>query len=259
MRKKPSEKTIKKLFALSGNLCAFPDCNNNIFDKDDNFIGEICHIEAANPDGERYNPNQTENQRASYYNLIIFCRNHHSITNNESRYPVEVLHKMKKNHENKFMNHPFLVSQKALDAYFSTIDEKLSDIVKSLNEIKTNKVKRYDLRVEFSSLIVPSGLENRMLALTGMNVGELPITLSSWGFEFPNKYYITDFPCLLPVPVRFPHKLPPGEAITVAMLNSRVAASIKNAGYPETVTLIGFFKDQIGNKYENASNSFKNY
>jgi hypothetical protein len=259
MRKQPSIKTIKKLFALSGNLCAFPGCTHKLFDEDDNFIGEICHIEAANRDGERYNPNQTQAQRGSFDNLIVFCRNHHSVTNDVDRFTIEKLHEMKRNHERRFKDHPYSVSQKSMEIYFSSFDRKLSEIAKSIAEIKTNTVKRYDLKVEFSTLIVPSGLNNRMLAITGMNIGELPITLSSWGFELPNKNYIIDFPCLLPEPVRFPYKLPPWESITVAMKNARVASTLKDAGYENNITLVGFFKDQIGNKYETVSLPFKNY
>ena len=58
-RKSISVPTIKRLFALSGNQCAFQYCEEKIVDKDGNLIGEICHIEDANP-GCRYNPNQTD-------------------------------------------------------------------------------------------------------------------------------------------------------------------------------------------------------
>jgi hypothetical protein len=48
-----TQATIKKLFASSGNQCAFPDCTQNIVDKEGNMIGEICHIEAAEQGGLR--------------------------------------------------------------------------------------------------------------------------------------------------------------------------------------------------------------
>lgn len=54
---------MKKLFALSGNRCAFPDCDKILVDEHDNIFAQICHIEAAEPGGVRYNPNQTDEER----------------------------------------------------------------------------------------------------------------------------------------------------------------------------------------------------
>ena len=63
--------TIKKLFALSGNFCAFPGCNEHIINSEGQLIGEVCHIEAANEDGERYNPLQSDEERRSF-DVTIF-------------------------------------------------------------------------------------------------------------------------------------------------------------------------------------------
>lgn len=103
MRKKYSEPTLKKLFALSGNICAFPGCEQKIIDKDQNIVGEICHIEAAEPGGPRYNSNQNDDERRAFNNLVLFCRNHHKVTNNTNLYPVEKLKEIKVTHEAKFV------------------------------------------------------------------------------------------------------------------------------------------------------------
>jgi hypothetical protein len=56
----PSNKTIKRLFALSGNACAFPKCPVFLVDEDNgSVVGEICHIKARNPHGARYDSTQT--------------------------------------------------------------------------------------------------------------------------------------------------------------------------------------------------------
>lgn len=102
MRKRYSESTLKKLFALSRNRCAFPGCPQEIVDSENNIIGEICHIEAAESGGERFNLKQTDEERCSYENLILLCRNHHKVTNNITIYTVVKLKEMKKNHEAKF-------------------------------------------------------------------------------------------------------------------------------------------------------------
>jgi hypothetical protein len=71
-------------------------------DQEGNFVGQICHIEAAEPGGERFNPSMTNEARRSIKNLMLMCYEHHVVTNNVSKYPVAALQKMKKEHEAKF-------------------------------------------------------------------------------------------------------------------------------------------------------------
>jgi len=99
--------TIKKLFALSGNQCAFPDCNVIfVLPERQEIIAQICHIEAAEIGGERYNPNQTDDERRDYNNLILLCPNHHVETDDTLKYTVEALKEMKRNHELKILSQP---------------------------------------------------------------------------------------------------------------------------------------------------------
>lgn len=100
-RLEPTLKTKRSLFLLSGNRCAFPDCSRVIMDKDGNFVGEICHIEAAEPGGERFNANQTNEQRRDFSNLMLMCHEHHVVTNNTAAYSVSRLQEMKAAHEQK--------------------------------------------------------------------------------------------------------------------------------------------------------------
>lgn len=97
---------LKRLFALSGGECANPTCSNKLMSKDyTTMLGEICHIEAAKPDGPRYNPDQTDDERRGFDNLILLCEScHKEIDNNEAKYPVELLKKWKKIHEEKVLN-----------------------------------------------------------------------------------------------------------------------------------------------------------
>lgn len=115
MRKAPSKPTIKKLFALSGNLCAFPECKNYIVDDVGNLIGQICHIEAAEEGGERYNQKQTDDERASFENLILLCANHHITTNDTTKYTVGTLTEMKKNHEERFTSKQYQPTDNVID------------------------------------------------------------------------------------------------------------------------------------------------
>lgn len=117
----PKSSTIKKLFALSGNCCAFPKCQEQIINDHGSIVGEICHIEAAEKGGERYNPNQTDEERRSFENLILLCANHHKETNNVNAFSPETLKEMKSSHERKNIHHPQSVTEeqigKALEKY----------------------------------------------------------------------------------------------------------------------------------------------
>lgn len=103
------------LFALSGNKCAFPKCEQEIINKDGVVIGEICHIEAAEKGGERYNPDQDDEQRRSFDNLILLCSNHHKITNNVQNYPTWKLKKMKDDHEKNLTGKTINVDDNTID------------------------------------------------------------------------------------------------------------------------------------------------
>jgi tetratricopeptide (TPR) repeat protein len=115
MSRKPiSESTLKRLFSLSGNKCAFPGCQTRLVDRDKNFLAQICHIEAAEPGGQRYNPNQTDDERRSYRNLIILCANHHKVTDDVVKYPTSRLAEMKLNHEENYLEDKFSVETPTL-------------------------------------------------------------------------------------------------------------------------------------------------
>ncbi|TNE68187.1 HNH endonuclease [bacterium] len=102
-----SQLTLKKLYALSGNNCAFPGCPVVFLNwENDTNYSNICHIEDANPDthkADRYNPNMSDKQRAHYKNLILLCPNHHIETNDPKVYNVKSLKDMKREHESKIL------------------------------------------------------------------------------------------------------------------------------------------------------------
>jgi hypothetical protein len=105
-RIEPKEKTINRLYALSGNQCAFPDCPVRLVSpKNKKNIAAVCHIEAAEPGGARYNPNSNDEERRGFENLILLCQNHHKEVDDLEEYTVDVLKKMKKVHEDKQLQH----------------------------------------------------------------------------------------------------------------------------------------------------------
>ncbi|HEY1378217.1 MAG TPA: hypothetical protein VGF55_15565 [Gemmataceae bacterium] len=101
-RKAPDKETLRELFLKSGNVCAFPGCTHLMMNKDGEFIGQVCHIEAAEEGGERFNENMTDEERATFPNLMLMCYEHHVVTNDVDKYPVPRLQAMKAEHEAKF-------------------------------------------------------------------------------------------------------------------------------------------------------------
>jgi hypothetical protein len=95
----PSRSTIKRLFALSGNRCAFPKCQAPMA-LDETLVGEVGHIKGKQPGAARYDRAQTPAERHAYENLILLCAPHHTvIDDDEEAYTVERLRKMKAEHE----------------------------------------------------------------------------------------------------------------------------------------------------------------
>jgi hypothetical protein len=95
----PTTAIIKRLFAVSGNKCAFPKCVSPLVDGE-KVVGKICHIKAQNKGGARYDPTQTAEERHGYDNLILMCGRHHDvIDDDEHAYTVEYLRQIKHKHE----------------------------------------------------------------------------------------------------------------------------------------------------------------
>jgi len=109
------ESTLKKLFALTGNRCAFPGCPHAVVNEHGDLIAEVCHIEAANERGERFNPDQTDEERRAFDNLIVLCPTHHTTTDNVDEYPVERLREMKREHEDRYRDQPPEISSDKID------------------------------------------------------------------------------------------------------------------------------------------------
>jgi hypothetical protein len=95
----PSRETLRELYLKSGNRCAFPACKKSLFNGKGVFVGQICHIEAAEPGGERFNKTQTNEQRRQASNLVLMCYDHHVETDDVDRFPVSAMKRIKTEHE----------------------------------------------------------------------------------------------------------------------------------------------------------------
>ena len=98
-----SDKTRKILWGRSGNRCAF--CKHelivNATDNDtEAIVGDECHIISPENHGPRYDPLYPQKKLDSYENLILLCRIHHKMVDDQaSTYTSDILRQMKQNHE----------------------------------------------------------------------------------------------------------------------------------------------------------------
>lgn len=96
----PSLATVKRLFARSGNRCAFPECDVPLVEESGTVTGEICHIRAASPGGPRYHEAQTDDARNAAANLILLCGRHHKLVDAEpNKFTVQTLSEFKSRRE----------------------------------------------------------------------------------------------------------------------------------------------------------------
>lgn len=98
-----SDKTRKILWGRSGNRCAI--CKNELVidsteQDDESVIADECHIISSKPNGPRHDPSYPEDKLDSYDNLILLCRTHHKMVDDQSAtYTTNILRQMKSNHE----------------------------------------------------------------------------------------------------------------------------------------------------------------
>lgn len=98
----PTFTTLKRLFALSANRCAFPTCELPIIEPSGVVTGVVCHIKARSKGGPRYDSDQTPEERHGYANLILMCARHSKLIDSEPKtYTVDVLLQMKQAQEKK--------------------------------------------------------------------------------------------------------------------------------------------------------------
>jgi len=126
-RLQPTPSVVKRLFALSGNQCAYPGCNEKLIDNHGTVIGEICHIEAAEIGGERYNASSNDEFRRSFENLILLCSNHHKKTDNVKIYTSEKLALFKSQHEKSNINRNYYIKDGIINQVINNFMEQKNE------------------------------------------------------------------------------------------------------------------------------------
>ncbi len=125
---RPSETTIKRLFSVSSNRCAFPKCTTPLV-HGTKVTARISHIRAQSPGGPRYDPQQSDEDRHAFDNLLLLCGAHADVIDaDEEAYSVKRLTEMKKAHESGATHVPqpgpdiinALIANSEVDAHSST-------------------------------------------------------------------------------------------------------------------------------------------
>lgn len=98
-----TDKTRKLLWGRSGNQCAVCRLELAIdatVCDDASLVGEECHIHSGQEGGPRYDPSVPTSAIDGYENLLLLCRVHHKMVDDQHEtYTAELLVKMKGNHE----------------------------------------------------------------------------------------------------------------------------------------------------------------
>lgn len=98
-----TDKTRKVLWGRSGNLCAF--CKAHlVIDASaidsESVIGDECHIISGAPNGPRHDANLSAEAIDSIANLILLCRVHHKLVDDQCEtFTADTLRLLKANHE----------------------------------------------------------------------------------------------------------------------------------------------------------------
>ena len=98
-----SGKTRKILWGRSANRCAF--CRHELVidasaADDDSIVGEECHIVSGKIEGPRHDPALAPERVDDADNLILLCRIHHKMVDDQSAtYSVSELQRLKADHE----------------------------------------------------------------------------------------------------------------------------------------------------------------
>jgi len=106
-RKSISNKELKTLLAMSGGVCAFPDCTTHLVEPgnsadDAAFLGEMAHIVGESRQGPRGDFPLQDDERDKHPNLLVLCGDHHkTIDSQPHTYSVSVLRRMKQDHEDR--------------------------------------------------------------------------------------------------------------------------------------------------------------
>ncbi len=142
--REPSLPTVKRLFACSGNKCAYPKCECPIVETTGTVTGIICHISARSKGGPRFDGAQSDEQRHSHENLILLCARHSKLIDSEPKtYTVELLREMKTMHER---NRQFELSAKEAQLATKLLDDYRAIFINTSGNVEVHGAENVVIR-----------------------------------------------------------------------------------------------------------------
>ena len=198
-----SSTTVKKLFATSINLCAFPRCSETIYDKEyDTIVGEIAHIRARKKGGPRFDPSYPIERYHDYENLILLCTKHHKIVDYQPTiFPIESLLEMKKAHEQ--LGKPVDLP---LDSIVERLIEKMHQVIEGSDSRDSEYIERINRLVTMNGVglkkndyplleiaMVPRVADSKLLEANESN--RILISIAPWfvgRVDLTREYYFGD-------------------------------------------------------------------
>jgi hypothetical protein len=128
-----TDKARKLLWGGSGSRCAF--CKQELVMEgtprdDESIVGDECHIVSGEPNGPRYSPDFPSDELDSYPNLVLLCRVHHKVIDDQPEtFTADFLRRLKEDHAR-------WVSE-SLDAAASSTAESADPLIAAFQKVKS--------------------------------------------------------------------------------------------------------------------------
>jgi len=145
-----NDKTRKLLWGRSGSRCAF--CRSELImdatpHDNESVVGEECHIISGKSKGPRYDPEFSVDKIDSYSNLILLCRIHHKIIDDQSEtFTTDILRQLKANHERWVTEtlelatfHESLPVAKSIEAKFLKVKLSMPELITNMKKDLTKE------------------------------------------------------------------------------------------------------------------------
>lgn len=259
------EGTKQALFALAGRTCYFPGCQQSVVV----FVEgipvsnvHIAHIRGASPGSARYDDSMTDEERASFNNLLLLCKPHHDLVDRlrPDEFPVDMLKEWKREREGKELE--------ALSGLSDMTETRLAELLEdAMRQVGPRREVTIEIAggalvtestgvahgpIDYWRTIVdlnPSLAKSLILLVIARNTGALPASIESFNLYLRATNGVesaligrNDFPRLNP---DLPCPLGPGESAkwltsidTLRMLvDAMKGAGVAIAGFRATVGL----------------------
>ena len=154
-RKPISDPVTNRLYALSGNRCAFPGCTNPVTHQEAPgekpvSLGQRAHLVGVGRQGPRSRAVPLSEDPNAVENLTLFCGVHHPIVDNNPRiYSVEVLAKFKADHEARMaptkVAAPAAIAEEPVDLSLLPVSALPSEVWTATSRFRTTEEVREHL------------------------------------------------------------------------------------------------------------------